>query len=88
MTDRLGDLFANGHAVDIVLAVMLAEALWLVGRARWRALDVALLLGPAVLILLALRAALTGAGWPAIAGLLAASLPLHLADLARRRRER
>jgi hypothetical protein len=37
------------------------------------------------MMLLALRAALTGLAWPWIALALAASFPAHLADLARRR---
>ena len=35
-------------------------------------------------MLLALRAALVGAGWPVIGLLLIASFPVHLADLALR----
>ncbi|MFN7159557.1 MAG: hypothetical protein ACK4MR_12835 [Erythrobacter cryptus] len=49
---------------------------------RWRA--IAGLIGPAVLIVLGLRAALTGAPWWWIALPLAASLPLHLLDLSAR----
>ena len=76
-------LFASGHAVDIVLAVMAVEFCWLVGKAGWRPLDAALRLAPGAFMLLALRAALTGAGWPLIALLLLMSFPLHLADLNR-----
>ena len=39
---------------------------------------------PGALILLAVRAALTGAGWPWVAAALAASFPAHLLDLRRR----
>ena len=77
------DLFASGHAVEIVLIVLALETGWLIGRGR-RAVDVVLMLAPAALILLALRTALTGGEWPAIALLLAASFPVHLADLKRR----
>ncbi|OHC94060.1 MAG: hypothetical protein A2792_03095 [Sphingomonadales bacterium RIFCSPHIGHO2_01_FULL_65_20] len=49
-----------------------------------RALDVGLGLSAAVLMMLALRAALTGAAWPWIALPLVLSFPLHLADLQRR----
>ena len=76
-------LFASGHAVDIVLAVLMIEFLWLRFRGG-RALDLLLMLLPAALILLGLRAALTGAGWIWIAIPLAASFPVHLADLSRR----
>lgn len=75
--------FASGHAADLILAVLAAEFAWLVWRGG-RALDAALALGPAVLIILALRGALTGADWPLIALPLALSFPVHIADLARR----
>jgi hypothetical protein len=76
-------LFANGLAVDIVLAVLLVEAVILLRRgAPARPLLLALL--PGALILLALRAALGGWGWPLIALFLTLSLPVHLADLAQR----
>ncbi len=80
-------LFASGHAVDIVLAVLVTEAVWLAARGR-RVSDIALLMLPAVAILLALRAALVGAAWPLIALPLALSFPVHLADLRRRFRSR
>jgi hypothetical protein len=76
-------LFASGHVVDLVLAVLAAEFVWLVLRGN-RALDVGLGLSAAVLMMLALRAALTGAAWPWIALPLLLSFPLHLADLGRR----
>ncbi len=78
-------LFASGHAVDLVLAVLLLEAIVLIVRGRATML-IALL--PGVFILLGLRAALTQAGWPWVAAALAASFPAHLADLYRRRDER
>jgi uncharacterized membrane protein AbrB (regulator of aidB expression) len=81
-------LFATGHAVDVVLAVIVVELGWLVGRARWRMTEAVLCLGPGVLMLLALRAALTGQDWRLIALLLLASFPLNLADLAQRTRQR
>ena len=82
MTPRA--FFASGHAVDLVLVVMLAEAVYLLARRRRSPLDLALALLPGALLLLALRAALTGAQWPAIALLVAASFPAHLADIRRR----
>lgn len=75
-------LFASGHAVDIVLAVLAIEAIWLYRR-NWALRDIITTLGPAVLILLGTRAALTGASWIWVSLPLAASFPLHLADLAR-----
>ncbi|WP_285713367.1 hypothetical protein [Erythrobacter oryzae] len=76
--------FASGHAADLILGVLLAEALWLRLRAGWRWGRVIGLIGPAALIVLGLRAALTGADWWWIALPLAASLPLHLMDLRTR----
>jgi hypothetical protein len=76
--------FASGHAADLILGVLLVEALWLrVGRG-WSSGAIAGLLGPAALIVLGLRAALTGGDWWWIALPLAASLPLHLMDLRTR----
>ena len=74
-----------GHAADIVIAVMLAEALWLVMRRGWPIVDTLTLLLPGALILIALRAALTGQNWRWIALPLMLSFPVHLADAARRR---
>jgi hypothetical protein len=78
-------LFASGHAVDVVLGFMLLEGIWLVAR-RWSGLTVVLMLAPGALMLLALRAALTGLPWYWVAVPLTVSLPLHLADLRHRRR--
>lgn len=67
-----------------MLAVIVAEFAWLVRAKRWPVADAALRLMPGVLMLVALRLALTGAPWPPIALALAASFPVHLADLRRR----
>lgn len=77
-------LFASGHAADLILGVLVIEAVWLRAGRRWRWQAIAALLGPAALIVLGLRAALTGADWWWIALPLAASLPLHLMDLRTR----
>jgi hypothetical protein len=81
----MADFFASGRAVDVVLLVLLLEALLLWRRGRAGLLGIIGALGPAALILLGLRGALTGAPWPMIAAPLALSLPLHLFDLRRRR---
>lgn len=77
--------FASGRAVDLVLAVLVAEGLWLVLVRKRAVLDVMLALLPGAFILLAVRAALVGAPWPEIALWLALSFPAHAADLVRRR---
>ena len=74
-------LFAQGHAADIVLAVMLAELAWLTRRGSWSVAAAGLRLAPGALMVVALRCALTGADWPWIALALALSFPFHLADL-------
>lgn len=79
-------LFTSGHAVDIVLAVLAIELVWLVTRGGWRVIDALLRLGPGALMLAALRGALAGLDWPWIALPLLLSFPVHLADLARRSR--
>lgn len=76
----LAGFFASGHAADLVLAVLALEAVWLKTRG-WGLAKIIGLLGPAVFIVLALRAALVGACWEWVAVLLALSLPLHLLDL-------
>ena len=81
--EAVSAFFASGHAADAILAVLAAEFVWLVMRGS-KATDVALALGPAVFIVLALRGALTGADWPMIALPLMLSFPVHLADLKRR----
>lgn len=79
-------LFRNGHAADFILAVLAAEALWLGRAGRRELLGAMLMLMPAALMMVALRGALTGAGWAWIALPLAISFPAHLADLNVRRR--
>ena len=76
--------FASGHAVDFVLAVLALELIVLLRRG-WSSLDALAMLLPAALMLLGLRAALTGADWVWVAVPLALSLPVHLLDLARRK---
>lgn len=84
MTDALAQLYASGAAVDLVILLLGIEAAWLLASRRMAPVEIVTALGPGLLILLALRAAVTGAAWPWIALPLAASFPLHLADLARR----
>ena len=84
LASTFGDLFASGHAIDFVLAVMVAEAAVLLIRGRRPPLDCILALLPGALLLLALRSALTGAPWLWVALFVTASLPVHLADLRRR----
>lgn len=82
-------VFASGRIVDIALALMALEALglWAYRRAQGRSFplaDIAWNLGAGACLLLALRAALTGAGWPWIALFLTVALVAHIGDFRRR----
>ena len=85
----MNDLFANGRIVDLILGLIVLEAIVLVVFRRSTGKGVA----PADLIwnllagtclLLALRGALLGASWHWIALPLALALVAHVADLGRR----
>jgi hypothetical protein len=77
--------FTSGHAVDVVLAVLAVEAIILrTRRWPWTAIFGALM--PAVLMMLALRAALIGMAWPWVAVPLTLAFPVHLYDVRMRGR--
>jgi hypothetical protein len=76
--------FTSGHAIDVVLVFMAVEAVALIAMKR-PPLTVALTILPGAAMMLALRAALTGAPWQMVGLWLTVSLPLHLADLRHRR---
>lgn len=85
----MSDLVASGRLVDLVLGLMVLEGVLLAAYHRRTGRGIApadllvnLLAGGA--LLLALRAALTGAGWTSIALWLGLALLAHVADLARR----
>jgi len=85
----VAELFAGGRIVDLVLALVVLEALalWIHHRRTGRGIapaDFLPNLAAGACLLLALRAALAGSGWIWIAAWLAAALAAHLADLARR----
>jgi uncharacterized integral membrane protein len=84
------DFVVSGRAVDVVLLVIAIEFVVLVVLAREDRAQAAMkwffALMPGVLLLVALKAALVGAGWPWVTLWIAASFPFHLIDLMRRRR--
>lgn len=87
----MADFFASGHVADLILAVLVAEAMLLFTwhRRTGRGLAPLALAGlvlPGVALVLALRAALVGAGWELVAAALVAALAAHLFDLAVRLR--
>ncbi|WP_373472861.1 hypothetical protein [Sphingorhabdus lacus] len=80
----MDEFFASGRAVDVVLAVLAIEAIWLKYRGgSWLSIGSALI--PAVLMMIALRSALTGMAWPYISIPLALAFPVHIFDLRQRR---
>lgn len=81
-------LLASGHLIDAILLLVALEALGLIlwsrrARGVW---PLALLcnLTSGAALMLALRGALTGAGWAAIAGCLALAGLAHLTEMALR----
>lgn len=89
----MAELFRSGQVVDAILMLMLVEGVVL-GALRWRygrgpaALPLLCFLVAGAALMLALRAALTDAGWPTVAGWLAVAFLAHGADLALRWRAR
>lgn len=85
----MAELFASGRIVDLILAAMALEALalGLLWRRAARGLPtfpLLVCLASGACLLLALRAALTGAGALAIGGWLGVGFLAHLGDLALR----
>jgi hypothetical protein len=85
----MGAFLLSPHIVDAILLILGLEVAVLTLlrpgislERRLGSLVIAAL--PGALLLLALRAVLSGAGWPWVALFLAASFPAHLADLWRR----
>ena len=85
----MGELFASGRIVDLILVIMIVEALVLYAFARRFGERVPLKglllnLAAGACLLLALRAVLTDAAWPLAAFWLGLALAAHLGDLAGR----
>lgn len=83
----MAEWFADGRAIDLILAAVALECAFLVWLGRRRGVAPfawlpALAAGAS--LLLALRLTLAAAAWQWIAALLAVSLLAHLVDLARR----
>jgi hypothetical protein len=89
-TSVLTGLFTSGRGVDIALGFIALEFTVLFLRApnesrSKTAFNLVLALGPGVCLMLALRCALTQAHVVWVAFWLAMSLPLHIADIVRRK---
>ena len=85
-------LFSSGLAIDLILVVVVLEVIVLAAVPRLRGamtlLDMVSLVVPGVMLMLALRTALTGAPYTMTAVCLTAAFVFHLWDVARRRRAR
>lgn len=84
--DLFGGWFASGRVIDVILALIVLEVIALVflRMAKGRAVPLTgllLTIAAGACLMLAVRAALTGADWPWIALALTAALAAHLADL-------
>ncbi len=83
------EFFQSGRAVDVILIVVVVEvlalAMWPRLRGAMRLADVISLVLPGVMLLLALRGALTGAPEMVTAAVLTAAFVCHLWDVLRRR---
>ena len=82
----LEGFIASGHVIDLVIIVIAIEAVLLLAFRRKGVVPILLGLLPGLCLMLALRAALAGAGWQMIAFWISASLPCHLTDLRNRLR--
>ncbi len=79
---------ASGRAADLILAVVAVEAVILAvwARARLSRAAIGAMLAPGVCLVLAVRFAVTDAGWVSVAAALAASFVTHGVDVAFRLR--
>jgi hypothetical protein len=80
------EFFASGRIIDLILGLMVLEALTLVAyrKVAGRGIGAAQLsvnLGAGACLLLALRAALTGTEWSVVAVALAAAGFMHVLDI-------
>ena len=85
----MADLFATGRIIDLILALVAVEAIFLaiVWRRTGRGIAIADLmssLAPGVALLFALKVQAAGPDWTRTAAWLAVALVAHLADVARR----
>ena len=90
MPGLMESLFASGRIVDAILGLVALEAVllaWLFRRRGWPVSGLIANLAAGAALMLAVREALVGAAWPAVAGWMLAGLVAHLADLGLRVRQ-
>lgn len=90
-TRSVAELFASGHMVDIILALMVVQGIAIIGLRKlgWAFItprDYLFTALPGACLLLALRSALVDAHWTLTAGWLLAGLVTHLLELWQRSR--
>jgi hypothetical protein len=88
----MAELFASGHLVDLILVVVVIEAVallvcWHRARRGIAPFDLLPNLCAGAFLLLALRATLAGSGWMIASGCLAVAGLAHLIDICRRWRK-
>ncbi|SFL30148.1 hypothetical protein [Methylorubrum salsuginis] len=86
MGREMAEWFASGRIVDVIVSLVALEALLLVGvRLRFgrgpRPAALLSNLASGAALMLAVRAALTGADWPVVAAWLLAALFAHLTEM-------
>ncbi|MBK1721185.1 hypothetical protein [Thiocystis violacea] len=87
------EFLASGRSIDLVLLLIGLEAivlmvLWRMRRCPLPPLATLLILAPGTCLLLAARAAITGASWVSVSSLFLVALVIHLVDLRQRWQER
>ncbi len=85
----MGNLFSSGRIIDGILILMALEAMTLIlvrklSNKGIATVDLLVNLAAGMALLFALRAALTGQGWQAVALCLIVALIAHLLDITRR----
>jgi hypothetical protein len=85
----MAELFANGHLIDLVLALVVLEAAgllltWQYCRRGVAPVDLLPNLCAGAFLLLALRITLGGGGWMPACGCLAGAGVAHVIDIGRR----
>jgi hypothetical protein len=89
----MDEFFAGGRSIELVLSLIVVEAIVLMVLWRMRLcplppLATLLILAPGTCLLVAARAALVGASWVWVSSLFLVALVIHLVDLRQRWQER
>jgi tellurite resistance protein TehA-like permease len=89
----MDEFFASGRSIELVLLLIVVEAIVLMVLWRMRLcplppLATLLILAPGTCLLLAAHAALSGASWTWVSSLFLVALVIHLVDLRQRWQER